>query len=154
MDVTALADAQPARTAIIGLVLRSNYTMEQPNQGTEIEHRAATFKLSEEHPVNPFARSPHYAETREIFKGNNGGGQFQEMGYRRHAATLLEAYCASINDLAPIQYFNQLPTEFGRTKFINERNAIVDTLAMVAHAYVDRSLKLHFKEPGRPQGCL
>ena len=82
------------------------------------------------------------------------GGQFSESENKREALTLLEAYCASKNDTDPIKYFEQSPTGFGRKKFITERNAIVDSLAMVAHAFVDRSFSLNFPESGEPVGAL
>jgi hypothetical protein len=152
VDVSALEAARPQRTALLGLIVRSNYTFEAPNAGTQETRRSFAFMLDRDLTRNPHADAPRLADERAIYE--EWATEFAEERSRRTARTLLEAYCAAIDDLEPIRYFEQRPTGFGRARFIAERNAIVDTLAMVAHAYVDRSLMRHLTGAESPVGEL
>lgn len=151
VDVAALDEATPAATALVGVIVRTNFTFEDKGTDPRDSRRSSSFQLDAGARDNPLHDAPQLAAERGIFHFH-GDDSFSRPV--RKAATLLEAYCAAKNDLEPLRYFEQLPTGFGRAAFIESRNAIVDSLAMVAHAYVHHSLIDHLARPDGPVGAL
>lgn len=151
VNVASLVEAAPASTALVGVIVRTNYTFEDQGGSPQEARRSSSFHLGAGARANPLGDAPQLAAERNIFRFENADAYSRPI---RKAQTLLEAYCAAKNDLEPLRYFEQLPTGFGRAAFIESRNAIVDSLAMVAHAYVDRSLAEHLARPRGPVGAL
>jgi len=151
VDVAGLEEVAPTSTALVGVIVRTNYTFEDDGDNPQEARRSSVFHLGAGLRVNPLDNTPELAHERLLFRVEHFDDQLNK---RRKAANLLEAYCAARNDLEPLRYFEQLPTGFGRAAFIESRNAIVDSLAMVAHAYVDQSLTRHLSGPESPLGHL
>lgn len=152
-DVDQLRASPPGRTALIGLFVRTNYTYPTEETGKEDQLRSFEFHLDASQPYNPYESAPDWARERFIIPATRTDA-FTSSSDGRKAVTLLEAYCTARNDLEPVRFFEQEPTGFGRKRFIEQRNAIVDTLAMVAHAYIAESLEEYLSDSSNLLGEL
>lgn len=146
----AFRDSPPQSTALFALITTVNLHFPDPDSEEGEDLVQAIFHLGEAYPLNPLADVPARVEaTTGIEMPVHGGAQ------TRPPHNLLEAYCLYRDDLSWRTRIQQKPVLFGAENYIQRRQALADSLALVAHAYALPSLEAHLDslpELGRLEG--
>lgn len=152
----AFQESPPERTALFAVITTLNLLFPEDENATEDEIDGnvvkSLFHLGGRYDANPFADCPRRIDSgRGIPMLVLGGAEY------RKPRTVLEAYCLCANDLSWTTRIKSQPTVFGYETFKQRRAALADSLAMVAHQYIQESIEAELDslpELGRVMGHL